>query len=176
MRDPVDRQRLESFLAALGARFAHPARLFLAGGESMVWRGLRGTTRDVDIAYEVEPAFHDAWVRAIRELKDALSVNVEESSPGDFVPLPPGAADRAEFVGRHGAIDVFLFDPYSVSLSKLARGHERDLGDVRALLAAGVIDAGRLRDLCEAAIGSTGARSLRFDPDRVRRNLASIAR
>jgi hypothetical protein len=174
MREDVDRGRIVAFLDALGRAFRHPVRLYLTGGESMVWRGLRAATRDVDIAYEVEPAHHDAWIRAIRELKESEHVNVEEASPADFVPLPPGAADRAEFVGRHGSIDVYLFDPYTLALSKLARGHERDLADVRALIVAAVIDVRRLGELTEAAIASGGARSLRFDPARVRRNLASL--
>jgi hypothetical protein len=174
MREDVDRERLRAFLDALGRTFRRPARLFLAGGESLVWRGLRGATRDVDVSYEVDPSHLDEWIRALRELKERLRVNVEEAGPADFVPLPPGAADRAEFAGRFGEVDVYLFDPYSIALSKLSRGHARDLADVRALLAADVIDGPRLRDLVEGAIASGGARSLRFDPERVRRNLGAV--
>lgn len=174
MREDVDRGRIEAFLGALGRAFRHPARLYLSGGESIVWRGLRGSTRDVDVTYEVDPAWHAEWIRVLRELKESERVNVEESGPADFVPLPPGAAGRAEFIGRHGSIDVFLLDPYSVALSKLSRGHARDLEDVRSLLAAAVLEPARLRELTEAAIATGGARSLKFDPARVRRNLAAV--
>jgi hypothetical protein len=172
MREEVDRARLDAFLSALGSSFRRRARLYLSGGESMVWRGLRGTTRDVDIAYDVDPAHIDEWVRAIRELKDRLRINVEEADPGHFVPLPPGAASRAEFIGRYGAIDVFLFDPYSIALSKLSRGHARDFADVRALLDSAVLAPQRLAELTESALTTAGDRSLRFDPERVRRHLA----
>ena len=174
MRDDVDRTRIETFLRALGSTFRHPGRLYLAGGESMVWRGLRGATRDVDIAYDVAPAHVEEWVRAIRDLKERLCINVEEADPSHFVPLPPGAASRAEFVGRFGAVDVFLYDPYSIALGKLARGRARDLADVRALLDAGVLVATRLETLTGAALTRGGDRSLRFDPERVRRHLRRV--
>jgi hypothetical protein len=174
MRDEVDRERLEAFLRALGSAFRRPGRLYLSGGESMVWRGLRNATRDVDIAYDVDPAHEQEWVRAIRQLKERLRINVEEADPAHFVPLPPGAEGRAEHVGRYGEIDVYLYDAYSVALSKLARGHARDLSDVRALLDVDVLDGARLEELTEAAIASGGDRSLRFDPRRVRRHLRRV--
>ena len=174
MREDVDRPRLVAFLSELGRTFRRPARLYLSGGESLVWRGIRGSTRDVDVTFDVDPAHHAEWISALRGLKDRLRVNVEEAGPADFVPLPPGAGDRADFVQRFGQIDVYLFDAYSIALSKLSRGHERDLADVRALLAAGILDGVRLRELTEAAIASGGERSLRFDPARVRRHLGGV--
>jgi len=174
MRDDVDRARLVDFLEALGNTFRGRGRLYLSGGESMVWRGLRSATRDVDIAYDIEPARSEEWVRAIRLLKERLSINVEEADPSHFVPLPPGAEGRAEFIGRYGGIDVYLYDPYSIALSKLSRGHARDLTDIRALLAADVLDAERLEELTEATIADAGDRSLRFDPERVRRHLRRV--
>ncbi len=174
MREDVDRARVLQFLEALGASFRHPAKLVLSGGEAMVWRGLRAATRDIDVAYEVDPAHHDEWQRAVVALKERLNVNVEEAQPSDFVPLPPGARDRAEFIGRFGSVDVFLCDPYSVAFAKLDRGSARDLGDVRALLTSGTIAPARLHDLVEAAIASPSPRRLQFDPARVRRNLAAV--
>jgi hypothetical protein len=113
-------------------------------------------------------------VRVLRELKRSLDMNIKEAAPGHFVPPPPGAAARAGFVGRRGAVDVFLYDPYSIALSKLSRGHRRDLADVRGLLEAAVLDRDRLQTLVAAALASDGARSLRFDPDLVRRRLAAL--
>jgi hypothetical protein len=175
-RDPVDSQRLRAFLDALGRRFPHPARLFLAGGESLVWRGLRGTTRDVDIAYEVDVRWQGEWMGAIRALILEHRTSVEEASPRDFIPLPPGADGRAEFIGRFGQIDVFLFDPYSVALSKLERGHAQDLADVRAMLSKGVLDAKRLHEAFEAILSEYARRRVQADPVRFRARVEEALR
>ena len=174
-RRDATRERIEELLRAIGARFRHPARLYLAGGDGLVWRGLRGFTRDVDIAYEVDPKHHDAWIRTIRELKDALDVNIEEANPGDFVPLPPGSAERAESVGRFGKVEVFLLDPYAVALSKLARGHDQDMEDVRSLLRERLIAADALRRHFDAIFPAYERRGLRADPARFRAMLDLVA-
>lgn len=44
-------------------------------------------------------------------------------------------------------IKVFGFDPYSQALSKLERGFELDLEDVRSMVRSGQVDPERLRDL-----------------------------
>ncbi len=173
-REPLTPERIRAFLEALGREFRHPARLFLSGGEGLVWRGLRGSTRDLDVTYEVDPQWHGAWISALRELILRTSTSVEEAGPADFIPLPPGAAGRAEFVGRFGTVDVFLFDPYSVALSKLERGHAQDLDDVRALLAKGVLDPAELRRLFEAIVPAYEKAGLRSDPARYRAALDRV--
>jgi hypothetical protein len=52
----------------------------------------------------------------------------------EFIPLPPEAQQRRRFVGRYGQVDVYIFDLYSIALSKIARGFESDLEDVEFLL------------------------------------------
>jgi hypothetical protein len=121
-------------LRALSERFRHPCRLYLVGGTTMVFEGLRDQSIDIDIAFEVDSSYHGEFVQAIRKLKDELYVNVEESSPSDFIPLPRGANERAIFVGRFGQLDVFHFDYYSIALSKIARGTQEDFSDVLSLL------------------------------------------
>ena len=175
-REDVTQERIRTLLEALGRDFQHPARLYLTGGEGMVWRGLRGSTKDVDIAYEVDPRHHDAWIRCLQKLKESLRVSIEEAGPGDFIPLPPGHESRASHVGRFGAIDAYLFDPYSVALSKLERGHVQDLADVRELLGGGVVLAAELRRLCEAILPAYRTRSLRSDPARLLANLEKVLR
>jgi hypothetical protein len=170
-REEVTRERLRKLLEELGRRFRHPARLYLSGGEGLVWRGLRGTTRDVDVHYEVSPDHHGAFVTALRELKEKLSISIEEAYPGDFVPLPPGSEGRCTFVERFGQVDVFLFDPYAVALSKLSRGHDPDVQDVRALVASKVVDGEKLKRLFEAILPAYEAQGVKSDPVRFRRML-----
>jgi hypothetical protein len=47
-------------------------------------------------------------------------------------------------VGRYGRLDVYLFDLYSIALSKIARGFETDLDDVMFLLRERHIKFGEL--------------------------------
>ena len=139
LRPSVDRRRIEQFLRELGRAFRGPARLYLVGGTTVVFEGLRGATLGVDLAVEVDPAHHGELMRQVALLEDRLPINIEEASPADFIPLPSGWAERSRFIGRFGQIDVFHFDILSTVMSKLARGHEQDLADVRAIVAAGFV-------------------------------------
>ncbi|PYV44753.1 MAG: hypothetical protein DMG06_05110 [Acidobacteria bacterium] len=133
-RPPVDRQRIEEFLLHLSQRYSRPARIYLVRGTTMVFEGFRTQTLDIDLAFEVARENHGALIKAIRELKDELSLNVEEASPGDFIPLPSGYQERSQFIGRYNQIDVFHFDLYTMALSKIERGTEEDFSDVLLLL------------------------------------------
>ncbi len=170
-REIVTADRLRVLLETLGREFRHPARLYLSGGAGLVWRGLRSSTKDVDVCYEVDPAHHDSWIRCLMGLKDSLRISIEEAGPGDFIPLPPGHESRAFHVGRFGSVEAYLFDPYAIALSKLDRGHAQDLADVRELLGHGIIKAHELRRLFEAILPAYGTRSLKADPKRLRENL-----
>ncbi len=170
-RADVTKERLRELLEQLGRRYHEPARLYLSGGESLVWRGLRGTTKDVDVHYEVSPDHHGAFVSVLRDLKEKLSISIEEAYPGDFIPLPPGCEGRRTLVGRFGQIDVFLFDPYAISLSKISRGHDPDIQDVKAMLANRIVEAKELRRLFEAILPAYEARDVKSDPVRFRRML-----
>jgi len=174
LRRPVDRARIEEFLKALGEEFPHPGRILLVGGATVVLRGLRSQTLDIDLAAEVDSARRDEFVAAVRRLKERLDTNVEEVSPADFIPLPAGHADRAVWVGRYGRLDVYHFDPYSTALSKIERGTEKDFADVRAMLSAGDLDPGRLERCFTEVMATYGRASLRQDPERFRRNFAAI--
>ncbi len=173
-RLPVDRQRIEHFLHRLGERYRGRGRLYLVGGTTDVFEGLRTRTLDIDLTFEVAPADESALVQAIRELKDLLSVNVEQVSPADFIPLPAGYRDRCEFIGRFGELDVFHFDLYSTALSKIERGTEQDFADVRALLDARRVEWGALESRFQEILAQFGARSLRQDPEEFEKNFRAL--
>lgn len=176
MRPPVDRSRLEAFFDALGRSVRVPARLYVVGGASVVWLGLRPKTIDIDIAYDVAPGDRGAFVEALRRLKDEMQVNVEEADPGHFLPLPSGHAERARWIGRYGTVDVYHFDLLSTALAKVHRGSETDFADVEALLAAGHVSLGALDGACREILPRMARESLRGDPDRLLRNLEVLAR
>jgi hypothetical protein len=55
---------------------------------------------DIDLALEIADEDHSAFIAAIRRIKESLSLNIEEASPADFIPLPAGYRERSQFVGR----------------------------------------------------------------------------
>ena len=144
MRSESDKARIESFMAALGARVRSAGRIYLAGGATAVLFGWRTTTIDVDLKPEPEPA---GLFEALAVLKDELDLNVELASPDDFIPAIPGWRERSLFIARHGLVDFFHYDPYGQALSKLQRKHDRDLIDVEALVQHGLIERERLREM-----------------------------
>jgi hypothetical protein len=175
-RPPVDRQRIEEFLRRLGERFHRPGRVYLVGGTTMVYEGFRGQTLDIDIAFEVSSDDHGAFIRAVRDLKEELWLNVEEASPGDFIPLPAGHRDRSRFIGRYGQLDVFHFDLYSMALSKIERGTEEDFSDVLALLRSKQIDWETLTGCFAEILPRVGTASLRQDPEEFQRKFDALKR
>jgi len=136
MRPNVTKSDIDRFLNALGKAFRKPGRLYLAGGAALVHIGIRsGSTMDIDVMIETgEASAEDEMVLAIRRIVEQMQVNVEFASPGDFIPLPSQWMAQAKFVGRYGQVDVFYFDFYSLALSKISRGSDRDLIDVKLLL------------------------------------------
>jgi hypothetical protein len=174
MRPPIDRLRVHYFLVKLGMTFRHPARMYLVGGTTLVYEGLREQSLDIDIHYEVADQHEAEFSDAVRRLKDELQINVEHSSPGDFIPLPAGWKDRAKYVGRFGLVDVFHFDLYSTALSKIDRGREGDFQDVLALLHSKQIDYDELKQAYDNIMPRMMRESLKRRPERIERNFNEL--
>jgi hypothetical protein len=134
LRRSVDRALIERFLREVGNRYRRPGRLYLVGGTTLVYEALRTQTLDIDLAIQVADADHGELIQAIRAVRQSLDINVEEASPGHFIPLPAGYADRHVFIGTFGRLEAFHFDLYSTALSKIERGRRQDLQDVVLLL------------------------------------------
>jgi len=144
MRRAADAARIRRLLAELGRVATLDTTLYLVGGATAVLHGWRTTTIDVDLHLEPQS---DEVLRAIPALKEALEINVELASPADFIPELPGWRDRSPFVDQLGRLTVRHYDPYAQALAKLERGHALDITDVRELLARGLIDRDRAREL-----------------------------
>ena len=147
MRRPVEREKLERFMSAMGHAVKGPGRIYFTGGATALAYGWRSMTVDVDLKADPEPA---GFFEAIALLKDDLEINVELASPSDFLPELPGWRERSPFIVRYGKLDFHHYDPYSQALSKLLRGHDRDLNDVDAMAREGLVDRHRLFELFEA--------------------------
>jgi hypothetical protein len=142
MRRRADRQRIDRFTTELGRLAKEPTTVYLSGGATAVVYGWRLSTIDIDLRLEPE---RDELLRAIVELKERLSVNVELASPLDFIPEPPGWRDRSPFVAQEGALTVRHMDPYAQVLAKIERGHALDQADVQAMLEQGLIEPAEVR-------------------------------
>jgi len=135
----------------------------------MVYEGLRQQTLDITISFEVDDHDHSAFVEAVRDLKERLSLNIEEASPADFIPLPSGYRERSPFIGRYEQLEVFHFDLYSTALSKIERGSESDFDDVLWLLQSGWIELAVLAGYFEEIVIRYATESIKQDPVEYRR-------
>lgn len=155
MRPGVDKAAIESFLRQLGRTFRKRGRLYLVGGAALVHLGLRsGLTQDIDV--QVGGANEGELIVAIQQLIQQMQINVEFASPGDFMPLPSQWEAHARYVGRYGQIDVFYFDFYSIALSKIERGNDRDIADVKLLVQQGVITLSELDAAYQEVLAQLG--------------------
>lgn len=146
MRPPVDEPRIRALADALARVARGPVRIYLTGGATAVLEGWRAATIDVDLRFEPEA---DELLRALPELKNRLAINIELASPPDFIPELPGWRERSPLVFTVGTVAVCNFDPYSQALSKIERGFEQDLSDVRMMITSGLVEPARLRELYE---------------------------
>ena len=144
MRDLTNKTKIAEFMRLFGRAAKSECRVYFTGGVTAVLMGWRNSTVDVDVRFEPET---DELFRALPEIKERLSINVELASPPDFIPEVPGWQDRSQFIGREGKVDFFHFDPYSQALAKIERGHDKDIFDVRSMLDAGLVERPKLSEL-----------------------------
>lgn len=147
MRGLTDLDSLTRFMRALGRAATAEARVYFTGGVTAVLYGWRRSTIDIDL--ELVPD-RDELLRAIASLKDELQINVELAAPSHFIPALPGWESRSVFITREGAVSFYHYDFYAQALSKIERGHSQDRGDVAAMLAGGLVQPDRLRELFDA--------------------------
>lgn len=150
MRQPVERSTIEAFLQELGRRVRRPGKLYLTGGAALVHAGLRGegaATAAIDL--KLDTANEEEVQDALRQLQDQLHIDLKLVWPGDFLPEPPAWEAGSQYVGRYGALEVFSVDFVFLALAKVARGSERDLGDLEALAQSSVVTQQALQAAAE---------------------------
>ena len=131
----------------LGREAQGSGSVYFTGGASALLIGWRTSTIDIDIRLDPEPP---GIFQAISKLKQELNINIELASPQDFLPPLPGWRDRSLFIGKRGQVSFYHYDFTAQALSKLSRGYNRDLDDVRAMYTQGLFSVEGLRDCFEA--------------------------
>lgn len=133
---------IRAILQQLGERLPHATRLELVGGGALALLGSPRPTIDLDfVGDDLRPSPPD---QAVLSAAKALNIPADPVPLERFIPLPEGSAERAIHIGQFSNLDVWVADPYSIALSKLDRGLDTDMDDLRFLLEGGFI---RLDDL-----------------------------
>ncbi|MES1240804.1 MAG: DUF6036 family nucleotidyltransferase [Acidobacteriota bacterium] len=154
----------------LGEEADREGRLYFTGGATAVLVGWRSSTVDVDIKMEPEA---DRLFRALPRIKEQLGINVELAAPDQFIPEVPGWQERSTFIAREGRLSFYHYDFYSQALSKIQRGHAKDLLDVREMMDRGLIDRVELSRRFEQ-IEPQLYRYPAIDPERFREALKNV--
>lgn len=149
MRDAADLTRLRRFMRTLGGQTRDSARVYFTGGATAVLHGWRDSTIDIDVKFAPE---RDELFRAVRDIKDQLSVNVELASPVDFIPVRADWEDRSPFIAREGTLFFHHFDFCAQVLAKIERGHAQDRLDVQQFFTRGLVTADEVRAYFEASL------------------------
>jgi hypothetical protein len=144
MREPLTIDKLQVFMKALAASVTTPSRIYLVGGATAVLLGWRTST--IDIGLKIIPE-SDEILRRLPELKERLRLNIELASPDDFIPELPGWQERSRFIQQVGKLAFYHYDFYAQALAKIERGHQMDSDDVEQLIARGLLEPQRLREL-----------------------------
>ncbi len=150
--EPVTPGTLTEFLTRLGERYPNQATLYLLGGSALLLLGNTRQTLDIDYMTDLNPQRQQALEAIMNELAAQYRLDIEAISIAEFVPLPPGAEARRRFIGRFGQVDVFVYDLYTIALSKIARGFETDMDDVIFLLKSNLIDLSELQKHFQAVL------------------------
>jgi hypothetical protein len=160
---PIDKKRLQAFLKRLSESLNRPGVIFLLGGSSLTWLEVKRDSIDVDLALAEDESDPVPLLEAIAAAGDFIEAVVDVMRPHEMLPLPEGYAERMELAAQFGPLTVYLFDPYSIALTKLARSAAKDTLDVGGMLQAGLIDCATLRHHFDSVLARYQRRVARGD-------------
>jgi hypothetical protein len=142
MRQKVTVEKLKKFMDELAALARSPGKIYFTGGATALLLGFREQTIDIDIKLDPEP---EGAFEAIAQLKDQLDLNIELASPDDFIPATSDWREKSPLIASVGGVQYFHYDLALQALSKVERGHDKDINDVRNLVRGGHVTIEELR-------------------------------
>ena len=166
---------LREYLAAVVARFPHPGRLGLVGETSQVFAGLRDWAEMVEVAGEVAEEHRAELSQVLAAVAEGMALEMYEESPGDVIPLPDGYAERERPIDSlGGSLELYHFDPYSVSYRFIARGDEPDYHLVLTYLEAGWITKEEMDSRLDELLPRFTNETIHQDPAEFRRRYKGL--
>jgi hypothetical protein len=167
---------LAALVAAVRRDVTRAARLYLVATTSHLAEGWRERVTRFELAGDPGDA---ALERAALDAASAQGIEVVWESPGDIIPLPAGAAERArpvpaEVAGVGGPLEVLHADPYSVVLRLVARGDEPDYVNSLEYLRRGWVELAELERLLVDVLPRFTSATLAQDPAEFRRKFKGL--
>ncbi len=170
-RDKYPKNMLEQGLQELGEALDYPVDVYMLGGGNLITRGLKDTTKDIDIVLNDENDYR-AVVQTLRALGweerneiDDVYENLDasvilERSHGprwdifieivaDALHLTPAMQDRSDQEMKYGALSVHLLSPTDIFLFKAITDREGDLEDCALIARQGKVDWHQVLDEIE---------------------------
>lgn len=164
---PINKPKIEAFLIAVGDRCKPESTLFLLGGVALEMLGSVRPTIDLDyVGDDLQP---NSLQQLMAQVANRMHIELEAVPIAKFVPLPSDVDKRAILVGQFGHLTVYVFDPYTIALSKLDRGFDTDIEDILFLVRRQLITAERLAVFVEDAVSE--AYQFDLNPTAMRRHL-----
>jgi hypothetical protein len=132
--------KIEEFLQKLGAQCPQTTALYLLGGTALYLLGSTRPTKDIDYVGNDLPSHQDPFASLIQQIARELQISVEAVPIEGFLPVPDGNTERHIHLNTFGFLATYIYDPYTIALSKIDRGFETDLQDVQFLVTQGYVD------------------------------------
>lgn len=123
----------------------------------------------LDLDFDGEEIVDDEFRLLLAQVATEMQLEIEAVPLHRFFPLPNGAEGRHILIGTFGNLQVYVFDPYSIALTKLDRGFDADIDDVAFLLRQELVNAATLATMIKRA--AVYAASFDFDPNQMRIHL-----
>jgi hypothetical protein len=152
--DNITDTSLIAYLNELGKHALSPTQLYLLGGSALLLLGNPRPTLDLD--YLGDDVKKSEWQLTMESLAESHRIILEAVPIDHFIPLPEGYADRHIFYQRFNNLEVFIFDPYAIAISKIDRGFDSDIDDVAFLIRREYVEPNRLNEMLEKALQYAG--------------------
>jgi hypothetical protein len=146
--------QIRRFLDALGKSFPESFRLYLLGGSALCLLGNPRPTLDID--YLGDDLVEADWQKEIKKVAEKMGVEVEAVPIQRFLPVPDIAEQRSLYFDTFGSVEVYIFDPYSIALSKIDRGFDTDIDDVVFLVSHKLVTLAELERLLHELLPQAG--------------------
>jgi hypothetical protein len=163
----INRSQIEAFLIAVGDRCQPTSTLFLLGGVALELLG--GVRPTIDLDYVGDDLQPNSLQQLMAQVANEMHIELEAVPIAKFVPLPSDTNKRAILIGQFGHLTVYIFDPYTIALSKLDRGFDTDIEDIFFLVQRQLITIEQLEAFVEDAVSQ--ASQFDLNPTAMRRHL-----